>query len=891
MLLAVFWLSAGVVNAYAAGGNSKTNGLPSINSQRDSSQGIPADTTAATDTVASDSLKATTDSAQTSADTTKMPISADTLDAKVAYNARDSIVYDVANGKVYLYGKAYVEHKDITLEAAEIEFNWNTNVVTAVGRKDSTGQMIGQPVFNDGQKQYDARKIRYNFQTEKGKVYEVMTKEGEGYVHGNEVKKTEEDSWYINDAKYTTCNLDHPHFYINAKKMKIIPDKIAVSGPANLVIQDVPTPLYVPFGIFPLQKGQKSGILMPEYGESRQKGFFLKNGGYYFSFNDYIDLQLRGTIYSKGDWGAKAISSYRKRYKYSGSINLKYGRRKSGLPEAPDFSVVNDFRINWRHKQARKANPNSNFSADVNLGTATYDKNFSTESRKVLNNKLTSNISWRRSWRNLPISLNANLRHDQNLRTNRINVTFPQVNFSLDRIHPFQANVQTGEKKWYENISFNYRMDAQNKLSGFDSTFFRQKTLQNANYGIKHNIPIQTSFNLFDHINVNPSINYNERWYFKSIRKEWDPDTTYVKEGDSVVKVIPGQVRTDTVSGFEPARDFSTSISFKTRVYGMARFKKGLIRGFRHVMTPNLSFSYRPDFSNDVWGYYRDVQSSPEGDRQEYSIFEDIGTVYGRPPSGKSGRINFNLSNQIGMKVKDRSDTTKELKKVSLLEDLEISTSYNLAADSLNFDDVSINARTTLFENLRLKANARFNPYAVDSGNRIYDRYMWDKEGKLLRFKNTSISLLGNFRAGQQGSQNTDAGTETERDMVRNNPGDYYDFTIPWSFGFNYTLAIAKGTRSNPDTIDITQLLSLNFDLNLTQNWKISGSSGFDFVDKKLTYTELNLVRNLHCWEIKIRWVPIPKERQTYSIDLGVKSPVLQDLKVSKKQQRFDPAF
>ncbi|PSR04196.1 MAG: hypothetical protein BRD50_04270 [Bacteroidetes bacterium SW_11_45_7] len=260
MLLAVFLLSAGVVNAYAAGGNSKTNSLPSINSQRDSSQGIPADTTAATDQVAHDSLKAKPDSAQTSADTTKMPISADTLDAKVAYNARDSIVYDVANGKVYLYGKAYVQHKDITLEAAEIEFNWNTNVVTAVGREDSTGQMIGQPVFNDGQKQYDARKIRYNFKTEKGKVYEVMTKEGEGYVHGNEVKKTEEDSWYINDAKYTTCNLDHPHFYINAKKMKIIPDKIAVSGPANLVIQDVPTPLYVPFGIFPLQKGQKRAI-------------------------------------------------------------------------------------------------------------------------------------------------------------------------------------------------------------------------------------------------------------------------------------------------------------------------------------------------------------------------------------------------------------------------------------------------------------------------------------------------------------------------------------------------------------------------------------------------------------------------------------------------------
>jgi len=727
--------------------------------------------------------------------------------------------------------------------------------------------------------------------SKKGKVTEVITKEGEGYIHTDEVKKLANDDWFGLNGKYTTCDHEDPHFYIKAKKLKMVPDKLMVTGPANLVIADVPTPLWIPFGIFPLQKGQRSGIILPEYGETRSLGFFLRNGGYYFGISDHVDLTLQGDIYTRGSWGVRAASKYKTRYKFNGAINLKYARTRQGDPQDAGFNVRNDYRISWRHTQDSKARPNSNFSANVNFGTSTYDRTYATEANRVLNNQLNSAISFSKNFPRSPFSFSANLRHDQSLLTHKVNLQLPDMALTMNRIFPFEKKVRVGSKKWYEKIGLSWRVDARNKVSGIDSTFFTQKTFNNARYGLKHSIPVNTSFKILKHIIVEPSVKYTERWYFETVEKTWNPTIVYDidSEGVSVIDTFYGSVITDSIKTFKAARNFNTSLRLTTKLYGIYQFKRSKIKAIRHVLTPSISFEYHPDFGDPFWGNYRSVQSDFENSQQVYSVFESVSSLYGQPGRGKVGGVRLNLNNNLEMKVFSKKDTVKNERKVKIFDALNFSTFYNFAVDSLRLSPISINGRTTLFKQINLNFSANFDPYAADSNNRRIARFEWNENHNLVRITNANISVSGGFSADQFRKKESTKGTQAELDDINRNPDNYIDYNIPWRVNTAYNLNLRFGTASNPDTVLFTQSLTIDGSIGITRNWQVQFSSGWDFVNKDITYTTVSISRNLHCWELKFRWVPYPVELSSYSIDLNVKSSILQDLKLSKKSNtRFD---
>ncbi len=806
-------------------------------------------------------------------------VASDSLESEIKYSAKDSIVYDVTNQIVKLYGKAEINYTDIKLNAAYIEYDWKESTLFAEGRRDSSGKISGKPVFTEGDQSSVADNISYNFRTKKGKAYHAVTKEGDGFVIIEQGKKDAENNWYASEAKYTTCDLDTPHFYIGVNRAKIIPDKLMVSGPAHLVIEDVPTPLYIPFGIFPLQKGQKSGILLPEYGESAAQGFFLRNGGYYFGFSEKIDLAVRGDIYSSGSWGGKLQSNYKKRYKYNGNMGFKYARTRSGEPESDNFRVINDFQINWRHTQDQKSRPNSDFSANVNAGTATYDKNYSVNAGNVLNNSFNSSIRYAYTFPGLPMNYSVSASQDQNLRTHRMNITAPVLAFNVNRISPFKRKISSSNKKWYEKIGLRYTLEAKNIISGIDSVLFNTDSLVNnslqrhSNYGIRHNIPISSSINIGNFIFAEPSFNYTERWYFQSVKKNWN--------GEEII--------TDTLNGFNAVRDFNASFSFRTTLYGMYNFKSKWFKAMRHVITPTISFQYHPDFGTDQWNYYDDVQSDTDGTLTRFSFYEK--RIYGVPASGKYGGIGFNLYNNFEAKVFSKKDSVHHEKKIKLLERFSIGTFYNIAADSLNLSPITLSATNTFFEKLNVSFNSQFDPYIVDSNNKRFDTFELEKNNRLARLTSATASVGANFSSKRNAPLQTDAGTDEEQEQVLDTYNQYLDFNVPWNVSIRYSLNMRKGTGLDADTTVYTQSLDLNLDFNLTPKWKVALYSGYDFKNKDFTYTTVDVVRDLHCWELSFHWVPYPIERQTYLVQINVKSPVLQDLKLSKKKSGIENVF
>ncbi|MEX0812876.1 MAG: putative LPS assembly protein LptD [Chitinophagales bacterium] len=813
-------------------------------------------------------------------------VSRDSIEAQVDYEARDSIIYDMVNQKVFLYGDAKVNYEDIELRAYFIELDWSNNQITADTDTDSLGNQIDYTYFSDKGQEYRAKKIIYNYQTQKGKVYKARTQEGEGYIHGETVKKMEDGVWYGRKGKYTTCNLDEPHFHIQANKIKMVPGKVMVTGPANLVIEQIPTPLYLPFGIFPIDAQKKSGVLLPEYGEEGSRGFFLRNGGFFFAFSDYYNLELRGDIYSSGSYAIRANNRYNKRYKYNGAVRLDYGRNRLGEPLSPDFTVSNDFRVVWQHQQDAKARPGHRFTADVNFGTSSYDRNFSNTAQRIQNNNLRSNVSYNRSWRGTPFSFSLDASHYQNLNTGNIEVTLPSMNFSVARINPFKSKSATGKKKWYENIGFAYNLRAKNQATGVDSTFFDMRTFDNMQYGVQHNIPINTSFTVAKFLNIEPRFDYTERWYFKSIDKEWDPTVRYVYEGDSIVDTLQGQIVTDTLQGFKAARDFNFSLNMSTRLYGIVNFKSKKIKAIRHVFTPRISLNYRPDFGTPFWGNYKEVQQNEAGDIQRYSIYQGH-ALYGQPPDGMRAGIGLNLDNNLEMKVASKKDTVKGEQNIKLLENFSVSTFYDFAKDSLNLDPIQIRAFTTIANKVRINFSTTLDPYGRDAENRRINTSRWAQDKRFVRMTTTSLALNTSFRS-KQGNRDEDL----DRLLMWTHPTDYYDFTVPWSFTLGYNVSVTKGVPEDPDQLDFPRnSVDMNMDLSLTPKWKIAVNSGFDFNRMEVTTTNINIVRDLHCWVLNISYTPFPVERQFYSIQLNVKSSVLQDLKLSRKRERFDSVF
>ncbi len=816
--------------------------------------------------------------------------SSNSLEATVNYKCTDSLHFKVKNRQTIMYKAVDINYEKINLKADYVEVDFKKNQVFAKGLPDSTGKLRGTPVFTEGDQSFKSTTLSYNYKTRKGVIEKVITQDGEGYLHGERVKKMPDDVVYQRKGMYTTCNAEHPHFAFKFNKAKVIPGDKIISGPAYLTIQDVPTPLLIPFGYFPNKKNQRSGIIIPTYGESANRGFYLERGGYYWAINDYLDLTLTGDIYTRGSWRVNPQFRYAKRYKYSGNLDLAIARNVSGEPGDPGYFNNRDFSIRWSHRQDPKARPNSNFSANVNIVSNKYNKYNPGQMNDYFSNTFQSSISYQtRIGDNYNLTINAN--HSQNTSDKSVNISLPQITFTANRFTPFKRKNPVGRTRWYENISISYSANAENRISTYDSLLFKPQTLKKMKNGVRHSIPISSSVKILKHLNLTNSININERWYFQTINKYW-VDTT----GQAGGNTPGGYVQTDTVYGFKAAHDFTLSSSLNTRLYGMYSFKYGPVKAIRHVMNPSVSFSYNPDFSSPFWGYYKQYQKDAQGNMAQYSIFE--GGIYGSPPTGKAGRISFSISNNLEMKVRNRKDTLTGMKKVALIDNFTISTSYDLTRDSLRWSKVQMSGRTTLFKNLTINYSSSWDPYILDSaGTQNLNQFEWKVNRRFLRLDNTNWNLSLNYSLQGKSAK---SGKGTPPGMSPNDPEyqdyllypeSYVDFDLPWRLSFAYTLnytANHKYPAYKEEVIrKVVQTLMINGDLSLAPRWKIAFSTGYDFERKKLSQASINIYRDLHCWEMRFNWIPIGYLK-SWNFQINVKSAMLQDLKLTKKKDFRD---
>lgn len=808
----------------------------------------------------------------------------------ITYKAADSIVYDMNTKKMYLYNAADVHYQKIQLNSNLVDFDWNTFTLTAQGTVDSSGNTEGNPVFADDGKEYKAKKMKYNFKTKKGIVFEVLTKEGEAYVHGAIVKKNEFDEWYGQGAKYTTCDQeDHPHFYFKAKRIKMVPNKVMVTGPANLWVGDVPTPLYLPFGLFPVKQGKRSGIVLPEYGQDAIQGFFLRNGGYYWAVNDYLGLKFTELVTTNGTVGAGLQAQYAWRYKFTGSLSFNYVRTRPQNPDLPNSKSTNSYSLSWTHTQAPTSMPNSSFGASVQMQSADYYNATLETGTARLNTTFNSSVNYGHVFAGTPFSISVGLRHSQNLLNRTISFSLPTLHIGMSRVAPFKSKIQTGKLKWYENIGITYNFDFQNSVSTYDSTLFRYSTLEKFNLGIRQTVSVDAPFSLFKYLNIAPAFNYSENTYFKQVYKTWIPDTIYqIVNGE--VRPVYGYVKNDTTWRLNSARDFSLSLAMTTKVTGIFKFKGKYLKGIKHVFTPSVSFAYSPDFSSKPFNYYRTVQTDVSGKTTAYPIFIAGGNA-AIPSSTRVAQMNWSLNNNFEMKTFSKKDTVNHEQKVGLLDQVNLSGGYNFIADSLRlqpFNLVVVAAR--IFNLISLNFNAQFDPYAVDSNNRKINTFEWTKNHRLLRFATANISASMSLHSKQRANGLSEAPPKFIGDYVSYNPDQIYDFDIPWNLSLNYNFNITKGTTYNPDTVVTVQTLRASADVNITKHWKAAVSTGFDISRKQVTLTNVSVIRDLHCWELSFTWTPaLPTfKQQQFTIILHPKSATLKDLKLQKKNSLRD---
>jgi len=815
------------------------------------------------------------------------------LDGLVERHARDSIVQDLANRKAYLYGEAVVTYGNIKLEAAYIEMDFSTNTVFARGVEDSSGKVTGVPVFTESGTVFKSETMTYDFTTQKGIIKNVSTEEGEGFLYGEKVKKMNDNTVNMLHGSYTTCNVEgHPHFSFKFKKSKVIPDDKIVTGPAYMEIEGIPTPLAIPYGFFPNKSGQTSGIIIPTYGESANRGFYLENGGYYWAINDYMDFQITGDIYSRGSWAIKPRFRYKKRYKYSGSIDLGYAQNIVGYSGEPDYSKSTDFRIKWIHRQDPKARPRSTFTSNVNIISGNYAKYNVTDLNTYLSNEFQSSVAYQTNWAGKYfLTLNGGMR--QNTKTHQVNINLPKITFAVNQFYPLRK--QGGKKRFYEDLTVSYSMTAENNISTLDSLLFAPGTIQKyMQNGAIHKIPISLPLKIMKYFNLSTSINFTDRMYSQSINRNWSEDTLFT-EKDTIV----GYVHTDTVQGFRNAFDFSLSSTLTTRVFGMLNFKKGALKAIRHVFTPSIGFSYTPDFGASNFGYYGTFIDG-EGNEIKYSHFDGYGykSLYGTPPGQKSGSINVSLGNNLEIKVRSRKDTVTGMKKVKLIENLSFRGSYDLARDSLKMSDLNVTGRTTLWKNFSIQYASTWDPYVLDSAGNKTNKYEWSVNRRLFRLDNTRWNLSLNYKIGDATFNKKKEKEEIQNDItqeemieIENNPDAYVDWNIPWSlnirYSFAYTNRIDYINFIRLPEKDIIQTLGVSGQLNITPKWKFTFNTGWDFTNNALSYTSINIYRDLHCWEMRFSWVPLGP-RQSWNFSINVKASILQDLKLNRKKDFRD---
>jgi len=833
-------------------------------------------------------------------DTTKHDEGSNALKSKVHYNARDSIRLELDSQKVYLYGDAVVDYETTSIHAAYMEVNFKTHIVLAEGKLDSNRMMIGKPVVKEGDKSFTARKIYYNTETKRGKIYEITTQEGDGKILGEAVKKDSTDVYYISNGRYSTCILDDPHFAIHAMKLKVIANDKIVTGPACLQVMGINTPLAVPFGFFPNKKGRASGIILPTYGESASQGFFLQNGGYYFGLSDKFDLALKGDVFSHGSFGLKAESDYKVRYDYSGTFGIYFARTL--IQNDATYNTNQDnYRIAWTHIQDPLSNPSSRFSASVNAATTNYNSLNAIRPVDYLSNTMESNISWSKSFIGTPFNLSANLRHSQNTLTHTVDLSLPDVVLSMNRINPFQNKEAVGEK-WYDKIGISATTELSNNYHSGDSTFFKGNILNKFQNGLHTVVPITTTLrthlhskskllNSLNYFSISPNLTINDNLYSSIIKQHYQPTA-----------VDSGKVIIDTVHTLRNEIDYTFSAGLATKLYGRFRFKHGPIKAIQHILTPLISFVYRPDFSENKYGYYQNVQTTATGGYSTYSIFQN--GIFGAPPAGLQEAVVLGLNNNLEAKLKPKGDTATRDRKVSILDNFGINTSYNAAAPHFKWSPITISAQTKLFKTVNINGSTAMDPYLMGADGADIEKFEINHNDRIARITNANLSIGTTWKSKDKKAgkpKESNRGSREELEQINKNPNDYLDFNLKWSFSVNYIVNYSRTGTGDPAYISpitdfptrplvtdlVTQTIRLTGDFNLTPKWKIGFNTGYDMVKNNLAYTNINVHRDLHCWDMSFNWVPIGP-RQSYSLDLKVKSAVLQDLKLSRKREWYD---
>ena len=907
--------------------------MPSCCVVRDTTLVHPVDSVAFRDSVrrreALESMRGYTiytDSNTWKKDTTKvdtMPKSKSSLDAPVSYTAKDSITFDLLYNRANLFGNSHVGYQNLELTADVITIALDSSIVHAEGRKDSIGEVIGKPLFRQGSEEYEPDRISYNFKTRRAFITNVYTKQGEGFMTTDESKRDSSGLMYLNGGKYTTCDAQHPHFYLKMSRAKVRPGKSVVFGPAHLVVEDVPLPLAVPYGFFPFSHSYQSGFIMPSYGDETERGFYLREGGYYFAINDYVDLKLVGDIYTKGSWGLSLSSNYKKRYKFSGSLYLSFQKTVFEDKSQPS---VSDFKITWTHRQDSKANPSSSFSASVNYASTSYEKNNLTSRynpESYTQSTRTSSVSYSKTFEDLGLTLSGTFNLSQNLRDSMISVTLPTLNITLARLYPFKRKHAVGKERWYEKIAMSYTGTLQNSITTKDYKLFKSNLLKDWRNGMKHQIPISATVQLFKYINLTTSFNFTDRMYMQKVRQDWD------KDKQTVVR--------DTTLGFYNVYDYNLSLSLNTKLYGFykpAKWAGGkFIQAIRHVFTPSVSFSYAPDFGSDSYGYYGSYQRTdrdgvPVGTPVTYSYY--AGSLYGTPSAGMRGNINMDISNNLEMKVASKSDSTG-MKKVSLIDELGASLSYNMAAKSRPWSDLSTRLRLKLSKSYTFSLNAVFATYAYEFDERgnvvVGDRTEWSY-GRFGRFQGMSQNfsytfnnetfkkirnkLLGLDTAkddndeedeedddftdpemqnvdpdrekGKTGAKKNEKGTQLDED-------GYLKFQMPWSFTVSYGVIMRENTSAkiNPKNMrypyKFTHTLNFSGNVRISEGWNITFSSGYDFNYNRLSMTTASLSRDLHCFSMSCSMVLMPY--RSFNFNFQAEASALRDVLRWRKQSSY----
>jgi hypothetical protein len=835
--------------------------------------------------------------------------SKNSIDKLVTYKATDYIKRDIAHKKVILVKDAVVDYGDIEIKADSIIFNMKTNLLFAVGRRDTTGKIAGKPVFKEGSQEFEADELTYNFKTHKAFIKNIITKQEDGLIHSAFTKLLEDKTSNISRSTYSTCDADTPHFYINLPKAKVYPGKKIISGPGNLVLEGIPLPLVIPFGFFPIQtKKAASGLLIPRIGEERLRGYSLTEGGYYFAISDYFDLALKGSLYANGTWLATAQTSYNRLYKYSGSFVFSYASNISGHKGLPDYSKSTNYRVGWNYNQDPKASPGSRFSASVNMSSSGFDRNNSYTVVEHVTTQRQSSVSYSKTWEGTPFNLSASMNHSQNVKNKTVSLNLPKLNFNASRIYPLKGRNSTGPAKWYQELQLSYTASLDNQINTTDSLLFTSKVWKNMRNGFMHEIPLSFQIRPFRNFSISPSLTYSGVLYTQKIEKRWVPDY-FNKE---IGKVVPTVVN-DTLRGTFYGQAFNPSISasFSPQIFGMYSFTNpdSRLQAIRHVVKPSVSFSFVPALERQAAKMYRQVQMDTTGRNfSEYSIFD--GNIFGTPSaSGKSGNVSLSLVNILEGKVFARDDTTGKAKKIKLIDNFSINTAYNIFADSMKWAPVSMQIRTTILEKINISANSSFSLYGVNGKGNPIATFAYTQNKKLMRLNNFTTSLdfsLSELLKGKKGSKKSNPAQSPRNPLDQSNAGfggmtrpddlaqpnvgagltdeyGYPVFNVPWSLNMSYSLNYYKaGLKSN-----ISQTLSFSGNVTLTKKMSITYTSGYDFKGKQITMTQIGITRDLHCWDMNFNWVP-NGSMQMWNFTIKVKASVLGDLKYERRKDFHD---